>query len=506
MIDGVSMKSLSFVNNATAALNTSSNSSNWNVMNLSIQTVASEALGWTQVFGGHQGLQDVSCTGTSEAVMKECIKLQMVGGFFLNGLRQTTFVTNALTVGENGNVGQGTIYQAPHYTSMVLRNSDFTGKFANAGRMNVIGKAFITSMNNKYEYFNVESTYFGHVSRLTYCGDSYAGTAYPGLDDLHPNLWVGLPTPTRVQCGTRPITYDEAVRWTNDWDDDVVGTPLVGNFFHDSREDFVVYRAGSQSQFLIQQPGGPGRLTINWGITGDVPLIGRFFPNSRAQILIFRNGQWWVNDPNNSSNNVVWSWGMSGDKPFVGNFLDESSSVSGNKDEIAIYRPSTQTFWILNPRSFGSIAFSTTADSDSEIQIADFLGLGYDQIAQYKAGVWKIVNPRTGANHTVTFGQSGDIPVAGKYLATLPSQAPCAQVGVWRPSSQEFLVADPFTSCGTRSTSMVWGSNNGAFPDDIPLTINSVDAPLRRPTAYRITKGVYDHSLSDGQWWVHDQF
>ncbi len=507
MIDGVSMKNLSFVNNATAVLNTSSNSSNWNVMNLSIQSIATDALGWTQVFGGHQGLQDVSCTGTSTASMKDCIRIQMVGGFFLNGLKQTTHVTNALTVGENGNVGQDTIYQAPQATSMVLRNSDFTGKSIYTGRMNVLGKAFITSMNNKYQYFNVESTYFGNLSRLTYCGDSYAGTAYPGLDDLHPNLWVGLPTPTRVQCGTRPIPWDEAVRWTNDWDDDFVGTPLVGNFFHDTQEDFVVYRPGSQSQFLIQQPGGPGRLTIDWGITGDIPLIGRFFPNSRAQIVIFRNGQWWVNDPNNSSNNSVWSWGLSGDKPFTGNFIDESGSVSGNKDEIAIYRPSTKTFWILNPRSSGSIAFSTTADSDSEIQIADFLGTGYDQIAQYKAGVWKIVDPRTGSTYTVNFGQTGDIPVAGKYLATLPLKDPCAQVGVWRPSSQEFLIADPFSNCGTRSTSIIWGSNNGSFADDIPLTINAADAPLlRRPVAYRVTKGLYDHSLADGQWWVHDRF
>ena len=214
-----------------------------------------------------------------------------------------------------------------------------------------------------------------------------------------------------------------------------------------------------------------------------------------------------MNDPNNSSNNSVWGWGLSGDKPFIGNFLDESGSVSGNKDEIAIYRPSTKTFWILNPRSSGSVAFSTTADSDSEIQIADYLGAGYDQIAQYKAGVWKIVDPRTGSTYTVNFGQAGDIPVAGKYLATLPSKDPCAQVGVWRPSTQEFLVVDPFSNCGTRSTSMVWGSNNGSYADDIPLTINAGDAPmLRRPTAYRITKGLYDHSLSDGQWWVHDRF
>jgi hypothetical protein len=161
-------------------------------------------------------------------------------------------------------------------------------------------------------------------------------------------------------------------------------------------------------------------------------------------------------------------------------------------------------------------AFATTPDADSEIQIADFLGLGYDQIAQVKAGTWKIINPRTGLSYTVnfSFGQTNDILVAGKYLTQVPGKNPCAQVAVWRPSTQAFLVADPQflatdppTNCGTRgTTSMEWGSDNGSYPDDIPLTIGTADGSLRRPTAYRRTKGLYDHSLADGQWWVHDPF
>jgi hypothetical protein len=507
MIDGVSLKNLTFINNATAVANTSANASNWNVMNLSIQSSTTDAVGWSQVTGGHQGLQDVVCSGAPSVKMKDCLRLQMVGGFYLNGLKKTTHVTNALTIGENGNVNGGTIYEAPHPSTMVLRNSDFTSSAADNGRMNVLGKAFITSMNNKYQYFNVESTYQGNLSRLTHCGDSYPISPYPGLADTHPNLWVGLPTATRVQCGTRPIPYDEAVRWTNDIFDNWVGTPLVGNFFSDTKEDFVTFKPGPPNKFLIQEQYGPGRLEVNLNLANGTPLIGRFFPNSRAQVILFGNGQWLITDPIQSGNNTTWNWGLGTDKPFVGNFIDESSSVSGNKDEIAVYRPSTQTFWILNPRSGWYNAYTTTADPDSEIQVADFLGVGYDQIAQYKAGVWKIFNPRTGSNYTVNFGLSGDIPVAGKYLATVASLAPCAQVGVWRSTTQEFLVADPFASCGTRSLSMVWGANNGALADDIPLTINAPDsASLRRPTSYRITKNGYDHSIADGQWWVHDRF
>lgn len=528
MIDGLSFKNMSFTNNTTAVANTSANSSNWNVMDLNIQASSTTAVGWSQIYGGHQGLQDVTCTGTSSqsGKMKDCIRLQMVGGVFLNGLRRTTNVTNALTIGENGTVGEG-IYVAYHPAILVLRNSDFTSSLSNSGRMNVLGKAFITSMNNKYQYFNVESTYQGNLSRLTYCGDSYSGAAYPGLDDLHPNLWVGLATPTRVQCGARPIPYDEAVRWTNNWEDNYVGTPLVGNFFHDTQEDFVVYRPASQSRFLIQQLGGPGRSDIPWGIAEDIPFAGSFLPNTRDQIVVWRpsTGDYWFYTPATDTY-FSWHWGATGDVPFIGNFFDESGPVSGNKDDVGVYRPDNVTgngtFYISNPRSGAWMGFATTPANTSQIQIADFLGLGYDQIAQVNAGVWTITDPRPPASgpritYTVNFGQTGDVPVAGKYLPQLSGKNFCAQVGVWRPSTQQFFVADPVfvstnppnspTNCGTRSTiSLDWGANNGSYLDDIPLTISTANGSLRRPTAYRRTKGLYDHSLADGQWWVHDPF
>ena len=532
MIDGLSFKDMTFLNNSTAALNTSQNSSNWNVMNLKIQGSTTNALGWIQNYGGYQGLQDVRCSGAGPMVgkMKDCISVAMVGGFYLNGLRQTTYVTNALTVGENGSVNFGDpLYQAPHPATMVLRNSDFTsGSTESAwGLVNVIGKAFITSMNNKYKYFSVleDALQQGHLSRLTYCGDSYTGAGgvvYPGVAETHPNLWVGLPTSTRVQCGARPIPYDEAVRWTNTWQENWVGTPLVGNFFDDIKEDFVTFRAGPPAKFLIQQPGGPGRTEVNLPpLASGTPLVGRFFPNSRSQVVLFSNGTWTVYDPNNSGNNATWNWGMAGDIPFVGNFINESGPVSGNKDEIAIYRPSDQTFWIANPRSWWYAAYPASPITNSKIQVADFLGNGHDQVAQYKLGVWKILDPQGAATYTVNFGdtvcaplQQCDVPVAGKYLSQVPGKNPCAQVGVWRPGAQQFLVADPVfvsgpaTNCGTRSTiSMVWGKyNDDPNLSDVPLTIGTSNGLLRRPTSYRRTKGLYDHSLADGQWWVHDPF
>jgi hypothetical protein len=42
--------------------------------------------------------------------------------------------------------------------------------------MNILGKAFIISMNNRYTHFNVgDPTYAPSLSRVTYCGDDFGG-------------------------------------------------------------------------------------------------------------------------------------------------------------------------------------------------------------------------------------------------------------------------------------------------------------------------------------------
>lgn len=527
MIDGVSVKNVSFTDNNTAVRIDSSNLSNWNVMDVDMSANLSTAYGWDQTYGGFVGLQDVKCKGTSSNALDECIRLQM-SSIFLAGLRTTEFVDNALTIGTNGSV-QSAEYQTKFPSNLVLRNNDFSSGSTNSV-VNVVGKAYITSMNNNYTNFSVVSSHGGNISRLTWCDDIYPSTTDPTTDpygsglevNMDRNYWVGVPTATRVHCSSRPMPFDDAVRWGDNLD--VVPTgistdvPLIGNFYDNVIDDFVFYRDGAttnaQSYFHIKRAGVPNeKMVVPWGIKDDIPFVGNFV-GTKSQVAIWRPStrDWWITDPNNpSAPPIVVNFGLAGDIPLVGNFFNEAGSA--DKDEVAIYRPGTvPVFWVINPITLETRTHTRSANFGTEFQVGDFVGAGHEQVAQFQAGTWNIIDLDTGTLDTAYLGTTGDKPVGGKFLPPSSGSAPqCAQLGVWSPADQKFYVLDGDAACGSRPVqSMLWGSNNDyygstLYKDDIPFAMTGAGG-LSRPTVYRPTRAIFTQSIANGQWWVHDKF
>jgi hypothetical protein len=520
MINGVSLKNMTFINNKKALDLFSPSASNWNVMNLTMKSTSNLAVGWNQFWGGHFSVQGARCEGGVTYDMSSCFNVQMVSRFSLTGLKKTVDVTNSVTIAPSY-FGFDGVYHARQPSTVSFRNNDFTG-----GRINVNGKSFILSMNNKYDDVNVQITYQPPsyidpwddepgASRLTYCGDSFTGSPhYAELSDYHPNTWVGSQTPTRIACSSDPIPWDEVVTWGG-VDNDV---PLVGNFYDEDTEDYVIFRPSiTYPEFQIRARDGSAKRAFRWGLSTDTPLTAKFLPTSTlSQAVVFRSGTWYVLDTSDCTNDndsstcpyYGYSWGTTGDIPLVGNFTNDSDPL----DDLAIYRPSTKTFWVVNPRTYSYTARTTSPATTSQLQAGDFLGKGYDQIAQFDAGNWYIINTTNGNTDTATLGAAGDKAVAGKYLPTAAGKDPCVQLGVWDPDDQKFYIRDvngSTTDCGTRTANMYWGSNNnygGENGDnDIPLTITD-DGTIRRPAAYRPNKGVYEYGISNGQWWVHDKF
>ena len=543
MVDGISWKNIKFVDNLISGSVLPSNISNWNIINLAMESNSSGAVGWHHANTGAM-FQNVTCKGTSTYKMDHCFKLE-IAGIYLTGLKKTDYVTNDVTFFDNWKMFTKQYY-TPIFSNTVLRDNDFTGSGTSDGGLNFRGKAVVTSMNNRYKEFKVyvNADDKGQYSRVTYCGDTFQSGTFTGLQASEDNLYVGVQTPALIQCGNnsstpRPKPWADVI---NLWDStaSVSGddTPLVGNFYDNTLEDIAVYRRTSQSKFIISKVDGSARQSIDWGLPGDIPLVGKFLPGYRSQLVAWRevsgsNSQVWVYNPQTATY-FSTTFGLSGDKPFVGNFLDESGSVTGNMDEYAVYRPSTGAIWIENPRTptTANATFTLTSGISTPIQVGDFLGLGFDQVAQYNAGTWTIVNPRTSAKYTATLGDSNDVPVTGKFLS-----GGCTQIGVWDEATEQITVKDAVvtnvatsvttSNCGTRTSTMYWGSNNnspsgsnyetinvsttecttgGNCIDDILLNINTSGSSLDRPVAYRPTNGVFPYSKAKGQWWIHDVF
>jgi hypothetical protein len=554
MLDGVSLKNSTFVSNEVAVDDISDNTSNWNVANITMESDDEDAVGWRAVIAGSV-LQGVACRGDEAEPMVDCINVKSANAV-INGYEPAEHVTNGITVEEGFVLFDQTVYEGRMSSTLLIRNSDFRTSDEDAGKINLLGKAFITSMNSKYENFNIANPTppggegpHSEYSRVTVCGDVYEGGTskpYPGLEDNYPNIWVGVPTPTVVECSDDAYRYEDSFKLGGRYNSDVTKAdkPMVGNFYDEVREDYVVYRPGqstnAQSYFLVKQAGANASAEVQWGIYGDQAMVGRLFASTdTAQLIIFRAGTWWVKDPKlydpANASYTQYYWGVADDIAFVGNFIDDAD----DKDELAIYRPSTQTFWIKDPRTGTNFAIPRGADYGTNIQVADFLGKGYDQIAQYQSGTWRIVDTDGGATYAPTLGGANDVPVPAKYLP-----GDCAQLAVWDPGTQELIMKDmPMSgdTCGTRNNVRIfWGSNNdlllplalpgggtrsnacpetfnnvqlkddacpsGDCANDIPLHINTEDvqSDLRKPVAYRQSKGHYYCGVANGQWWVHD--
>jgi len=552
MVDGISWKNINFVGNSTAASVAPSNISNWNIINLNMESSSYQAVGWYHANTGNS-TQNVTCKGSETYHMKDCIRLEMAS-IYLTGLKATDNVDNDITFTENYSMYDKQ-YTSRVFSNSVLRNNDFTGKGSVMGAFNLKGKSFITSMNNRYKNIFVAQNTASQAefSRITYCGDIFevTNTAFPDIAEFQDNLYVGVKTRGLIQCGNnssnpRPKPWEPVINLADE-SATVSGPdiPLIGNFNDNVQQDLVIFRQTSpQTKFFVSSIDGRTKQTITWGNPGDIPLVGKFLPGYRSQVVAWRevlggSSNIWFFNPQDSSYFVVSGWGSNGDIPFAGNFLDESGVVTGNMDEIAVYRPSNGKVYILNPRAVTVAAdFTLTSGNSTRIQVGDFLGLGFDQVAQYNyntstnTGTWTIVNPRKNSSNTYdvyteTFGGDGDYtPIAGKFFS-----GSCSQIGVWNETTEKMRVKDAVvsgspsvTGCGARPVKeMYWGSNNnspsgsnyyttditdcttgGDCPNDILLKINS--STVDKPVAYRPTNGVFPYSKAKGQWWIHDPF
>ncbi|HSK73222.1 MAG TPA: VCBS repeat-containing protein [Pyrinomonadaceae bacterium] len=198
--------------------------------------------------------------------------------------------------------------------------------------------------------------YFGgnndKVASADFDGD---GKTDAGLFNTSTGMWT-----IRYSSGGNPVFSQFGVSGD---------IPTPADFDGDGKADLAVFRpsttVGVAANFYVYRSSDGTAQTITFGDYGDKPVVADYDGDGRADAAVrkYNTGDWVIKQSSNNQT-VTTNWGVWLDKE-VQNDYDGDGRV-----DVAVWRPSTGQWWILNS---------------------------------------------SGGNRTVTWGQSGDIPVPAFY-------------------------------------------------------------------------------------------
>jgi hypothetical protein len=120
-------------------------------------------------------------------------------------------------------------------------------------------------------------------------------------------------------------------------------------------------------------------------------------------------------------------WGTAGDIPLVADYDGDGA------DDLVVYRPSSNEWWISNTRGITRRVWGAPGDLHLAVDLD-----GFDHRPDYvrfNNGLWSVLGSATGNSWVFTFGQAGDVPVPADYDGDT-----FIDFAYWRPSTGEWHV------------------------------------------------------------------
>ena len=201
---------------------------------------------------------------------------------------------------------------------------------------------------------------------------------------------------------------------------------VTGDWNGDGVDTIGVFRDGTWFLHNANESTGTPDITVSFGQAGDVPLAGDWNGDGIDTIGLYRpsTGQFLLRKNNNTAtgpfNNVIID-GFGGllDKPVAGDWDGNGTDTVGLLLFAQTGAP-TQ-FRLLNANATGSTFITVSFGQGGDLPVAgDWDGDGIDTIGVFRNGVWlirKFSNSSTAVanNLIVSFGNAGELPLTGDW-------------------------------------------------------------------------------------------